>query len=91
VWFFISFEALLLVSLYLLRVTAKTDRVEEAALEMLVWALGSSLGLLFGFGWFLSCQCWGFYDLYAAPFSTLPWCLVLAAFAIKVPMWPAFS
>jgi formate hydrogenlyase subunit 3/multisubunit Na+/H+ antiporter MnhD subunit len=49
-WFFVSFEALLLVSLYLLRITAKADRVEEAALEMLVWALGSSFGLLFGFG-----------------------------------------
>ena len=35
-WFFFSFEALLLVSLYLLRITAKADRVEEAALEMLI-------------------------------------------------------
>jgi NADH-quinone oxidoreductase subunit M len=90
-WFFFSFEALLLVSLYLLRITAKTDRVEEAALEMLVWALGSSFGLLLGFGWFLGQNASSFSDLQLLPPSSLPALCILAAFAIKVPMWPAFS
>jgi NADH-quinone oxidoreductase subunit M len=90
-WFFFSFEALLLVSLYLLRITAKTDRVEEAALEMLVWALGSSFGLLLGFGWFLSQQASSFFDLQFILSSSLPPLCIILAFAIKVPMWPAFS
>lgn len=91
VYFFFSFEVLLLVSLYLLRITAKSDRVEEAALEMLVWALGSSFGLLLGFGWLLSYQCFFFYDLDYNYISNLPLFFIVIAFAIKVPMWPAFS
>ncbi len=90
-WFFISFEALLLVSLYLLRISAKADRVEEAALEMLIWALGSSFGLLFAFGWFFSQGLWVFSDLGAASCPRLVTLLALLAFGIKVPMWPAFS
>lgn len=90
-WFFFSFEALLLVSLYLLRITAKADRVEEAALEMLIWALGSSFGLLIGFGYLLGQHCLTFYDLSQAPISFVPGFFIFVAFAIKVPMWPAFS
>ncbi len=90
-WFFFSFEALLLVSLYLLRITAKADRAEEAALEMLIWALGSSFGLLIGFGYFLAQHCLTFHDLNQAPFSLVPGFFIVVAFAIKVPMWPAFS
>lgn len=86
-----SFEALLLVSLYLLRISAKADRVEEAALEMLVWALGSSFGLLIAFGWFFSEGFWLFSDLAGASCPRLITLLALLAFGIKVPMWPAFS
>ena len=41
-----AFELLLLLSLYLLRVTAKSDRVLEAVAEMFFWTLIGSVSLL---------------------------------------------
>ena len=90
-WFLVSFEGLLLVSLYLLRISAKADRAEEAALEMLVWALASSFGLLFAFGWLFSTGCWGFGDLQTTSTPTFVFLVAVLALAVKVPMWPAFS
>lgn len=45
---FVAFELLLLVSIFLLRLTAKSDRVIEAATEMFFWTLVGSLGLIIG-------------------------------------------
>ena len=77
---------MLLVSLYLLRISAKADRVEEAALEMLIWALGSSFGLLLAFGWFFSEGFWVFSDLGSGSCPRSVLLLALLAFGIKVPM-----
>ena len=46
-WWLVSFELLLLVSLYLLRLTSKSERINEATAEMLYWALAGSLALIF--------------------------------------------
>jgi len=84
-WFFFAFEALLLVSLFLLRISAKADRAEEAALEMLIWALGSSIGLLLSYGWFLASGGSLTSEL-AALQGFWGGLLALLAFAVKVPM-----
>jgi NADH:ubiquinone oxidoreductase subunit 2 (subunit N) len=46
---FLSFELLLLSSLYLLRLTAKSERIGEAVTEMFFWTLAGSLFLFLGF------------------------------------------
>lgn len=43
---FVSFELLLLSSLYLLRLTSKSERVAEASVEMFFWTLVGSAALL---------------------------------------------
>lgn len=47
---FLAFEALLLSAIYILLLTSKSERARDAALEMLVWTLVGSAGLLTGFG-----------------------------------------
>jgi NADH-quinone oxidoreductase subunit M len=82
---FVAFEALLLSAIYLLLLTSKSERARDAALEMFVWTLVGSVGLLTGFG-LLGGEAHG---------SSLPerWglaptiCFVLG-FGVKVPLWP---
>lgn len=47
-WWLIAFELLLLVSLYLLRLTSKSERIGDAVAEMFFWTLAGSICLLFG-------------------------------------------
>lgn len=85
---FISFEFLLLSALYMLLLTSKSERVRDAALEMFVWTLVGSAGLLTGLG------------LIGSPYtdSSVPtrWGALtgvcfLIGFGVKVPLWPATS
>jgi len=46
---FVTFECLLLISLYLLRLTSKSERILEATLEMFAWTLAGSFCLFFAF------------------------------------------
>lgn len=85
---FISFEFLLLSALYMLLLTSKSERVRDAALEMFMWTLVGSAGLLTGLGLVgspaLGSSCpgrWGF----------LTGLCFLAGFGVKVPLWPATS
>lgn len=47
---FVAFEFLLLSALYMLLLTSKSERVRDAALEMFIWTLVGSAGLLTGLG-----------------------------------------
>lgn len=85
---FFSFEFLLLSALYMLLLTSKSERVRDAALEMFIWTLVGSAGLLTGLG------------LVGGPFITctspLRWNFVaalcfLVGFGVKVPLWPSTS
>ena len=85
---FFSFEFLLLSALYMLLLTSKSERVRDAALEMFIWTLVGSAGLLTGLG------------LVGGPFvactSPLRWNFVaalcfLVGFGVKVPLWPSTS
>jgi NADH-quinone oxidoreductase subunit M len=82
---FVAFEALLLSAIYILLLTSKSERARDAALEMFVWTLVGSAGLLTGLGLLGG----------GSHVSTLParWglaptlCFVLG-FGVKVPLWP---
>lgn len=82
---FVAFEALLLSALCILLLTSKSERARDAGLEMFVWTLVGSAGLLTGFGLL------GGED----HASTLPsrWgldtaiCFILG-FGVKIPLWP---
>ncbi len=85
---FVSFEFLLLSALYMLLLTSKSERVRDAALEMFMWTLVGSAGLLTGLGLVgspaLGSSCpgrWGF----------LTGLCFLVGFGVKVPLWPATS
>jgi formate hydrogenlyase subunit 3/multisubunit Na+/H+ antiporter MnhD subunit len=83
----IAFELLLLVSLYLLRLTAKSDRVLLAAVEMFFWTLVGSLALLLSFllmllqGSFISVG--GFISQPIQPMVVFLLCL---GFGVKLPI-----
>lgn len=85
---FISFEFLLLSALYMLLLTSKSERVRDAALEMFLWTLVGSAGLLTGLG------------LIGGPFASITgpgrWTFLaticfLVGFGVKVPLWPSTS
>jgi NADH-quinone oxidoreductase subunit M len=85
---FISFEFLLLSAIYMLLLTSKSERSRDAALEMFIWTLIGSAGLLTGLGLIGG----------ASVTSTIPhkWGFVTAicfllGFGVKVPLWPATS
>ena len=84
---FISFEFLLLSAIYMLLLTSKSERVRDAALEMFIWTLFGSAGLLTGLGLVgglstgLMPHRWGF----------LASLCFLIGFGVKVPLWPATS
>jgi formate hydrogenlyase subunit 3/multisubunit Na+/H+ antiporter MnhD subunit len=85
---FVAFEALLLSAIYILLLTSKSERARDAALEMLIWTLVGSAGLLTGLG-----LLGGAYSPSTAPAR---WGLAAAicfllGFGVKVPLWPATS
>lgn len=82
---FFSFEALLLSAIYILLLTSKSERARDAALEMLVWTLIGSAGLLTGFG-----LLGGAYHVSTAParWGLAPSLCFLLGFGVKVPLWP---
>lgn len=88
---FIFFEALLLLSLNLLILTSKSERILEAALEMFLWTVAGSVGLIFLFLWHFNC---GLVDLFTHRWdlaSPLASCALLLGFGVKVPIWPCLS
>lgn len=88
----ISFEMLLLASLYLLRLTSKSERVAEASAEMFFWTLMGSLALLTVFSWLYAK---GLTSLVAlleqGQLNTAATLLCIVGFGVKVPVWPFFS
>ncbi len=85
---FVAFEFLLLSALYMLLLTSKSERVRDAALEMLLWTLVGSAGLLTGLGLTGSPAVGG-----AAParWGFLTGLCFVVGFGVKVPLWPATS
>lgn len=85
---FVSFEFLLLSALYMLLLTSKSERVRDAALEMFIWTLVGSAGLLTGLGLVGGPTLSG-----AAParWGFLTGLCFLVGFGVKVPLWPATS
>jgi len=85
---FISFEFLLLSALYMLLLTSKSERARDAALEMFIWTLVGSAGLLTGLG-----LIGGLYGESTSPsrWSLLGGVCFLVGFGVKVPLWPATS
>jgi len=83
----LAFELLLLVSLYLLRLTAKSDRVLDAAAEMFFWTLAGSVALLVSFIFLFVGGFSGFMGCYAAqPLPTLVVMLLCFGFGVKLPV-----
>lgn len=89
--FLISFELLLVVALYLLRLTSKSERVDEAVVEMTFWTLLGSLCLFAGFLPLFMRGIYTFSSLSVAPVGTFSAMLILAGFSVKVPVWPCSS
>lgn len=87
----ICFELLLLASLYLLRLTSKSERVIEASVEMLIWTLVGSAALLI---FFCGVALQGHYQLsqnLTTPLTTSQMMLILVGFGVKIPVWPFVS
>lgn len=89
---FVCFELLLLLSLYLLRLTSKSERVLEASTEMFFWTLFGSLALLALFAWLFTqgISTFALLEERGAPTPTLT-LLAVIGFGVKVPIWPFFS
>jgi formate hydrogenlyase subunit 3/multisubunit Na+/H+ antiporter MnhD subunit len=85
---FVSFEFLLLSALYMLLLTSKSERVRDAALEMFMWTLVGSAGLLTGLGLVGSPILNG---AVPARWGFLTGLCFLIGFGVKVPLWPATS
>lgn len=85
----LSFECLLLISLNLLLVTSKSERILEAAVEMFMWTVVGSIGLLIGFIYlFLQDAPLAHVASSASPLLTG---LFIIGFGVKIPIWPALS
>ena len=83
----LAFEFLLLASLYLLRLTAKSDRVIEAAAEMFFWTLTGSAALLMGFALALVSGVDTTVSQYATqPLPTIVVLLLCLGFGVKLPI-----
>ena len=94
---FLLFEVLLLLSLGLLRLTSKSERVGEAISEMFLWTLFGSFFLLLGFflfylenGELLSFGSAGM-PTFKTPSSALIALFLVVGFGVKVPSWPFIS
>lgn len=89
---FFSFELLLLSSLYLLRLTAKSERIGEAVTEMFFWTLAGSIFLFVGFILYLSEGIMSLDQVRSTLKSTnLASLMFLLGFGVKLPLWPCFS
>jgi NADH-quinone oxidoreductase subunit M len=89
---FFSFELLLLSSLYLLRLTAKSERIGEAVTEMFFWTLAGSLFLFVGFFFYFLDGVFTLDGIQAAPRAAgLASLMFLLGFGVKLPLWPCFS
>jgi len=89
---FFSFELLLLSSLYLLRLTAKSERIGEAVTEMFFWTLAGSIFLFVGFILYLSEGIMSLDQVRSSLKSTnLASLMFLLGFGVKLPIWPCFS
>lgn len=89
---FLSFELLLLVSLNLLKLTSKSERILEAVSEMFFWTLFGSFFLLLSifiifnfFNPFLD------FFYYNNVLSNLLSFFILIGFGVKIPVWPCLS
>lgn len=81
----IGFELMLLSSLFLLKITSKSDRALEAIVEMFVWSIIGSfflfLGLLLN-----SFNCLGLFSI-----ETICLTFFVLGFGVKIPLWPFTS
>lgn len=93
IWALVSFEAVLLAAINLLRLTSKSERVGEAATEMGLWALAGSAFLVVGFASSgLSSPALGSFDqLRAACPPQAVGLFFVIGFGVKVPIWPFAS
>lgn len=98
IWLLIAFECLLLISLNILKLTSKSERIGEALSEMFMWTLFGSFFLLMGF--FLLIQEIGVHaalslDLSSTSKISSEWPILslffLIGFGVKIPIWPFFS
>jgi len=85
---FLSFEFLLLSALYMLLLTSKSERARDAALEMFIWTLVGSAGLLTGLGLTGAAMIVG---TVPARWGLLTGFCFLVGFGVKIPLWPAIS
>jgi formate hydrogenlyase subunit 3/multisubunit Na+/H+ antiporter MnhD subunit len=85
---FLAFEALLLSAIYILLLTSKSERARDAALEMLIWTLVGSAGLLTGYG-LLGDVCR--YSSLPSRWGLAPTLCFLLGFGVKIPLWPTTS
>lgn len=85
---FMAFEALLLSALYILLLTSKSERARDAALEMFLWTLVGSAGLLTGLG-----LVGGLFTNTTVPgrWGFLSGACFVLGFGVKVPVWPSTS
>lgn len=91
-WWLLSFELLVLVSLFLLRLTSKSERIADAATEMLYWALVGSLGLITAVLNLSLSGCSTFEQvLMAGGLTPLQAIFLIVGFGVKLPLWPCFS
>jgi len=82
---FIAFEALLLSALYILLLTSKSERARDAGLEMFVWTLLGSAGLLTGVGLLGGAH---YAATLPARWGLAPTLCFILGFGVKVPLWP---
>jgi formate hydrogenlyase subunit 3/multisubunit Na+/H+ antiporter MnhD subunit len=94
---FVSFECLLLVSIGLLKLTSKSERIGEAISEMFMWTLFGSFFLLLGF-FSLYTEFGNNIEFYtngaqfgANPASGIVCLFFLVGFGVKIPTWPFIS
>jgi formate hydrogenlyase subunit 3/multisubunit Na+/H+ antiporter MnhD subunit len=87
---FFFFELLLLISINLLRVTSKSERVLEAVNEMYFWTLFGSLFLIIGVFYFYALNN-HFLFLNNVHSDNLLSFFFVIGFGVKVPLWPFTS
>lgn len=89
---FIIFECLLFVSLNILRLTSKSERVSEAISEMFMWTLLGSVFLILGVIVAMSSTpTVNMQDIRSQSVSPIVGPLLLIGFGVKVPVWPFTS
>lgn len=82
----VGFEIMLLCSLFLLKLTIKTDRGNEAILEMLMWGFIGSFFLIIAL-----ILHYLFFFLYNCSNITIVDLFLIFGFCIKIPLWPFTS